>query len=79
MNTKIKLTVGSMANQCQCGLRFKSVGGHERHRIGRFGIDRRCMTVSELVEAGFTQNVHDQWVPIHDEEAAARLAKLIGD
>ena len=41
-----------------CHLSFSSQGGFDKHRIGRHGVDRRCMTAVEMVEAGWT--VSDQ-------------------
>lgn len=41
-------------NQCAgCGEFFNSNGAFDKHRIGKHGIDRRCMTPQEMVDAGF--------------------------
>ena len=47
-------------NRCQCtvcGDYFGSVRGFERHRVGSVGAsDRRCMTVAEMLAAGWQRN-----------------------
>lgn len=41
-------------NQCPtCGLLFRSLGAFEDHRIGNFGVDRRCLTGEELMSSGW--------------------------
>lgn len=40
-------------NQCAgCGLLFNSSHAFDKHRFGRHGIDRRCMSVDEMHAAG---------------------------
>lgn len=51
----LKLT----GNRCQCaacGEYFTSERSFDKHRTGRFGIDRGCMTGSEMDAAGFARN-----------------------
>jgi hypothetical protein len=46
-------------NRCQCracGEYFSCADTFDRHRIGQFGIDRRCMTAAEMDAAGFARN-----------------------
>lgn len=33
----------------------------DMHRIGRFGVDRRCATESEMVEKGMSLNSKGHW------------------
>jgi len=46
-------------NRCQCptcGDYFTSTRAFDRHRIGQFGNDRRCLTADEMDAAGFERN-----------------------
>jgi hypothetical protein len=46
-------------NRCQCtrcGTYFNRVSTFDKHRIGRFGIDRRCMTAAEMAAKGWRPN-----------------------
>jgi hypothetical protein len=43
-------TLRGQRNQCpSCGEYFNSNVAFEKHRIGDFGIDRRCATVDEML------------------------------
>lgn len=46
-------------NRCQCtacGEYFSSVRGFDRHRVGEYGNDRRCIPVAELLASGWIRN-----------------------
>ena len=50
-------------NECPtCGQYFNSTFAFDKHRIGAFGKDRRCMTVEQMVEAGMVKNAGDWWI-----------------
>jgi hypothetical protein len=50
-------------NQCQgCKKYFNSTFAFDKHRIGQFGIDRRCMTTEEMEAKGMCVNAHGFWV-----------------
>lgn len=50
-------------NQCPtCGLHFKSTAAFDKHRIGKFGVDRRCRTQAEMLSAGMAQRADGFWV-----------------
>jgi hypothetical protein len=50
-------------NQCQgCKEYFNSTFAFDKHRIGQFGIDRRCMTTEEMEAKGMCVNTHGFWV-----------------
>jgi hypothetical protein len=70
-------------SRCQCagcGEYFNSDSAFDKHRIGEFGKDRRCMTTAKMREAGMSKNAADWWViepfqkwskePEHDAEDA---------
>lgn len=77
--SKVKLNAGSMANQCSgCGSLFRAVATFNSHRIGKFGVDRRCMTADEMVNSGLKLNLRGQWVKV-DEEALDRLNEYFSD
>jgi hypothetical protein len=58
-------------SQCgACGLIFKSVHAFDAHRVGKHGVNRRCMTVTELRASGMEPNQRGQWrKPCGDFEA----------
>lgn len=47
----IKLT-GKRCLCSGCGHYFSTESNFNRHRIGKFGVDRRCATVAEMVRLG---------------------------
>jgi len=50
-------------NQCGgCREYFNSVTAFEKHRIGKFGIDRRCMTPDEMTAAKMEINRDGFWI-----------------
>lgn len=50
-------------NQCPtCSEYFNSTKAFDRHRTGRFGVDRRCRTVAEMVAVGMVKNPDGFWV-----------------
>ena len=54
------MTASSLTgNRCQCpacGDYFTSTRAFDRHRVGQFGNDRRCLTATEMDAAGFARN-----------------------
>ena len=50
-------------NQCPtCAEYFNSTHAFDMHRIGAFGVDRRCMTVAEMLEVGMCKSKTDWWI-----------------
>lgn len=50
-------------NQCpSCGEFFNSTYAFEKHRIGKHGVDRRCMTTEEMIAAGMSLSKDDFWI-----------------
>lgn len=50
-------------NQCPtCGEIFESIYSFDWHRIGDYGKDRRCMTISEMLEKKMGKNNRNRWV-----------------
>ena len=50
-------------NQCPgCGQYFNSTFAFDKHRIGAFGVDRRCMDLQEMEKAGMALNAGGWWV-----------------
>lgn len=50
-------------NQCAgCGELFRSTAAFEKHRIGDFGVNRKCRTVDEMANAGMAKNKLGFWV-----------------
>lgn len=58
-----KLTVShSRCQCCGCGLFFKSLNAFDKHRTGKHGVDRRCMTQDEMRDTGMATNPAGYWV-----------------
>lgn len=52
-------------NRCQCakcGEFFNRVSTFDKHRVGEFGVDRRCLTVDEMRAKGWQKNAAGFWV-----------------
>lgn len=50
-------------NHCAtCHEFFNSDASFDMHRIGEFGVDRRCMTTDEMSGAGMALNKDGYWV-----------------
>jgi hypothetical protein len=50
-------------NQCTgCNEYFNSTGSFEGHRTGKHGVDRRCRTVEEMIERGYSKNKLGFWI-----------------
>ena len=55
--------LGEGHNQCSgCNAFFNSESAHVKHRAGEFGKDRRCLTPTEMLEAGMARNADGWWV-----------------
>lgn len=51
-------------NRCQCpacGRYFNGVQPFDRHRVGSYGVNRRCRSVDEMEAAGFIRNAAGFW------------------
>ena len=49
-------------NQCPtCNQYFNSNGAFDKHRTGRHGVDRRCMTVDEMIAEGMILGEDGFW------------------
>ena len=59
----VKLKVGKSRNQCQaCKQYFNSNTAFDFHRIGEHGVDRRCMTVVEMLGRNMEVNKDGYWI-----------------
>ena len=57
------MKLGSQRNQCPaCREYFNSTSAFEKHRIGEFGVNRRCLTVDEMKAKGMKKNKDKFWV-----------------
>jgi hypothetical protein len=45
-----------------CSKYFNSTFAFDKHRTGRFGKDRRCMTTEEMTEAGMDVRQDGFWI-----------------
>ncbi len=62
-------------NECpSCDELFNSITAFDRHRTGNFGINRRCLTVDEMLAKGMAKNYAGFWVTkLMDEEYVSTL------
>lgn len=44
-----------------CGFDFSSLSAFDRHRTGRHGVDRRCMTQAEMLADGMRHLENGRW------------------
>lgn len=67
-------------NRCPtCAEYFNSSSSFDLHRTGRFGVDRRCRTVTQMAAAGMTKNAAGFWVEkAHSTASVQRLARFSG-
>jgi len=50
-------------NQCGgCNKYFNSNTAFDAHRVGKHGVDRRCMTEEEMSSKGMFRNTYGFWV-----------------
>ena len=64
------MSTGLTGSRClcrTCGERFNSVSMFDRHRVGRVDLaapsyGRRCLTVEEMTERGYSLNAAGFWI-----------------
>ena len=57
-----ELLVGDQ-NQCPtCKEYFNSVHAFDKHRKGKHGIDRHCLTIPEMLAKGMDKNAEGFWI-----------------
>ena len=55
--------LSSDRNQCQgCKAYFNSTYAFDKHRTGKHGHDRRCLTEAEMLEKGMSVNKDGFWI-----------------
>lgn len=69
------MTLTGDRNRCTvCSLYFNSTAAFDKHRVGAYGKDRRCLPVIDMVKRGMVQNAHGFWCtkanPLFSREAA---------
>lgn len=66
INGKVKIFIPphlEEVNQCpSCGEIFSSFYAFDYHRTGEFNLNRRCLTVDEMLSKKMGKNRHDRWV-----------------
>lgn len=64
--------LGETRCQCMaCGEYFNRVSTFDKHRVGEYGADRRCMTSEEMQAKGWHINAAGFWVTASREWRAA--------
>ncbi len=57
------MKLGSQRNQCQgCKQYFNSTEAFDKHRTGKHGVNRRCMTPEEMTAKGMSINKDGFWI-----------------
>lgn len=54
-----------VGNRCQCaacGAYFNRVSTFDRHRVGEFGVSRRCLSEQEMQAKGWKPNAKGFWI-----------------
>jgi len=65
-------------NQCQgCKEYFNSTGAFSGHRVGKYGVDRRCRTPEEMIERGYSKNQLGFWIA--SKMPTSLIEKITGD
>jgi len=68
---------GERVNQCPtCNLFFSSVTAFDKHRFGKHGRNRRCLTPEEMQAKGMHLNIYGCWASSKMDEASKN--KIIG-
>ena len=52
-------------NRCQCTVcleYFNSAYAFDKHRVGKHGVNRRCLKVYRMYEAGMSMNEGGFWI-----------------
>jgi hypothetical protein len=75
------LPYGTDKCRCTCGEYFNSTYAFTEHRTGdgeKRGLNRRCLTVEELISKGWVKNKTGHWVtrPYAERALRARSADL---
>lgn len=69
----LKLT-GRRCHCCGCGEYFNGERGFDRHRIGGYGVNRRCLTVAEMTARSWHRNAAGFWAVTRlDSAGKARI------
>lgn len=62
-NFKCERKLTGQHNHCSaCNCYFNSNVAFEKHRIGEFGVDRRCASVEEMTAKGMKLNKAGWWI-----------------
>lgn len=74
-----KLT-GRRCQCCGCGEDFNGERGFDRHRVGVHGVNRRCLSVAEMIARGWYRNAGGFWAMTQmDSARRARISREQGD
>lgn len=45
-----------------CHKSFYSDSASDKHRVGAYGVDRRCLTTDEMLDKGMSLNRYGTWI-----------------
>lgn len=56
------MSMDNPKNCCSgCGEDFNGVSLFDQHRVGKHGVDRRCLTTDEMLARGWRRNRSGRW------------------
>jgi hypothetical protein len=58
-----------------CDLNFTSTSAFDKHRVGKLGVDRRCLPVVELRARGWSPNARGFWRRAMSTDALKRTRR----
>lgn len=74
-----KLT-GRRCQCCGCGEYFNGERGFDRHRVGMHGVNRRCLSIAEMIARGWYRNAAGFWATTRlDSALRARIRPAQSD
>jgi len=64
-------------NQCPaCGKYFNSTKAFDKHRTGRYGVDRGCLDESEMQSRGMIENACGFWISERQRSSVTESLRL---
>lgn len=61
-DSMVRRLAGDRCRCSACGEFFNSAHAFDAHRVGRFGLDRRCLAPAGMCERGMSTNEAGFWI-----------------
>ncbi len=70
---------GRRCQCCGCGEYFNGERGFDRHRVGEYGVSRRCLSIDEMTALGWHRKASGFWAMTRlDSAGKARIRATRG-